>query len=451
MGSLPRGRLVLGYTEAGWILSLPDHALMVLGPPRAGKTTSVIVPNLRVAPGPVVSTSTKRDVLLATHAERSARGRCWLYDPVGAGPAPPGVEHLRWSPSRAAEDWDTAYKAAKAMVLTARPDDQVGNSQYWTDRAITVLAPLLHAAALSKKEMGQVMDWVDQKKAGPAFAIIETAGSVNAIRSLTGIDTSDDRDESWAWSTVSSILGPYRLDSGLASTMGHNFDPDAFVRSNDTIYICSSGRDQAAVAPLVVGLLEEIRAARYRLSATEDGEARESVLFALDELANIAPLPDLPSLVSEGASQGVLTLACLQDLSQARRRWGPEADGFLTLFGSKLVLPGVSDVRTLEAISALIGQHDVPVASTSRSSWWRTRRSWSTRREPRLAVDELRRGQPGCALVLEANREPGWLGLIPPSRAVHERGPERGRDTPDRSAPSRSRRLEGPDGAGRGR
>jgi type IV secretion system protein VirD4 len=442
---------VLGCTEDGWFLSLPDHALMVLGPPRAGKTTGVIVPNIRVAPGPVVSTSTKRDVLLATYAERSVRGRCWLYDPVGAGPPPPGVELLRWSPIPAAEHWDSAYRAATAMVLTARPDDQVGNSRYWTDRAITVLAPLLHAAALSRKDMGEVMDWVDQKKAAPAFGILETAGSVNAIRSLTGIESSEERDQSWAWSTVSSILGPYRLDSGLESTVNHNFDPDAFVQSNDTIYICSSGRDQAAVAPLVVGLLNEIKAARYRMSATGEAEERESVLFALDELANIAPLPDLPSLVSEGASQGVLTLACLQDLSQARRRWGAEADGFLTLFGSKLVLPGVSDVRTLDAISALIGQHDVPVASTSRSSWWRGRRSWSTRRQPRLAVDDLRRGQPGCALVIEANREPGWVGLAPPSRSIPERERDRARDTPGRSAPSRSRRLQRPEGTGRER
>jgi type IV secretory pathway TraG/TraD family ATPase VirD4 len=86
----------------------------------------------------------------------------------------------------------------------------------------------------------------------------------------------------------------------------------------------------------------------------------------LDELANIAPLHDLPTLVAEGGSQGVVTLACLQDLAQARARWEREADGFLSLFGTKLVFPGIGDTRTLEAVSLLAGEHEVPTTSITR-------------------------------------------------------------------------------------
>ncbi len=52
-------------------------------------------------------------------------------------------------------------------------------------------------------------------------------------------------------------------------------------------------------------------------------------------------------MVSEGAGQGLLVLACLQDLSQARGRWGPAADGFLSLFGTTVVLQGIADTATL--------------------------------------------------------------------------------------------------------
>ena len=436
MGNMPRGRLVLGHTEAGWALSGPEHGLLVLGPPRSGKTTGVIVPNVRVAPGAVVSTSTKRDVLLATAADRARLGTCWLYDPSGAGPTPSGVELLRWSPIPAALDWDAARKAAGAMVAAARPDDR-GDSAFWSERAGTMLGPLLHAAALSERPMRQVVHWADQMEASTAIAILETAGADMAVSSVSGVVNRDAREQSGVWSTISSILSPYRSEAALETTVGHNFDADAFVRSNDTIYVCSTGREQSGAAPLIVGLLEEIREARYRLSDREGETGRETLLFALDEVANIAPLPKLPQLVSEGAGQGVLTLACLQDLSQARRRWGAEADGFLTLFGAKLLLPGVADVRTLEAVSALIGQHDVPVPSTSRTGWLKGRRSWSTRRQPRLAVDELRRGRPGCALVLESDREPGWVALVP-------------RRARERSGPAQERGLEGPGSGGRG-
>ena len=45
-------------------------------------------------------------------------------------------------------------------------------------------------------------------------------------------------------------------------------------------------------------------------------------------------------MVSEGGGQGLVTLACLQDLSQARHRWPGQADGFPSLFGTTVVLPG---------------------------------------------------------------------------------------------------------------
>jgi type IV secretion system protein VirD4 len=54
----------------------------------------------------------------------------------------------------------------------------------------------------------------------------------------------------------------------------------------------------------------------------------------------------------------------LQDLSQARVRWGAEvAEGFLSLFQTKLVLSGIGDPRTLEAISLALGEYDRQVVS----------------------------------------------------------------------------------------
>jgi type IV secretory pathway TraG/TraD family ATPase VirD4 len=108
---------------------------------------------------------------------------------------------------------------------------------------------------------------------------------------------------------------------------------------------------------MVVGIIEDVRAATYEHHArrAEAEEPHPPVLMALDEAANIAPLPDLPSIVSEGGGQGLTTLACFQDLSQAKQRWGQAADGFLSLFGTTVVLPGIGDVGTLDALSVLAG------------------------------------------------------------------------------------------------
>ena len=141
------------------------------------------------------------------------------------------------------------------------------------------------------------------------------------------------------------------------------------------------------------------------------------VLLALDEVANIAPIPDLPAMVSEGASQGLLVLACLQDLSQARSRWGTAADGFLSLFGTTVVLPGIADTTTLRDLSALAGERSVPTETLSRAvgSWGRLRpsTSLSTTREPRLPVDAIARGHPGRAHVLGPDKAMAEVELTP--------------------------------------
>jgi type IV secretory pathway TraG/TraD family ATPase VirD4 len=90
------------------------------------------------------------------------------------------------------------------------------------------------------------------------------------------------------------------------------------------------------------------------------------VLIALDEVANIAPLEELPQIASEGGGQGLELLAALQDLSQARARWGQAADGFLTLFGTKVILPGIADTRSLETISIALGEYDRQLVSSTR-------------------------------------------------------------------------------------
>jgi type IV secretion system protein VirD4 len=429
MGRLPDRRLLLGTSGEGWALARPEQAALVIGPPRSGKTRGVVIPNVVGAAGPVVSTSTKPDVMRSTAEVRAGDGRCWLYDPTGHITPPVGVEPLRWSPVPRAGQWDPAVHAARTMVQVARPRSS-GDQRHWDDRAEALIAPVLHAAALAGETMRTVATWVNRRQSAPVLATLEAAGSELAVDALLSATASEERELSGIWSTASAVLGAYRTEAALATTDGPNFDTRDFVRSRDTVYICAPGRQQDLVAPLVAELVDEIRGDRYALAAEDGGPDFPAVVMALDEVANIAPLPGLPAMVSEGGAQGVMTIACFQDLSQAAGRWGEAARGFPTLFGAKLVLPGVADVTTLRSMSALIGEHDVTVRARSRSGWrgaWTT--SWSTRRQPMLPADAIRRGRPGCALLIEGDRQASWVRLAAPGleRGRH-RVAEQGRD-----------------------
>ena len=160
-GPAPAG-LYLGQGRHGPVLAGPEHHALVLGPPRAGKTTRILVPNLCRHPGPAVVTSTKRDVLAATITTRSRLGTCWYWDPSGTTIPPPGVRPLAWSPTLGCEVWDHAVARAHILAAAARPDRSAGEA-HWVERAEALLAPLLHAAALADGDLATVLSWLHRR------------------------------------------------------------------------------------------------------------------------------------------------------------------------------------------------------------------------------------------------------------------------------------------------
>lgn len=444
--------LYLGAGSIGPVFAPPEQAVLVLGPPRSGKTSALVTPCVLAAPSAVVSTSTKPDVLAATAATRLRKGPCFVYDPSGTVDVPDGVEEARWSPIARCKSWDEALMVAGSLVASVRPAGFTSRADafdHWTERAQALLAPLLHAAALERVEMAEVLKWIDRRESSHALRILERKGREGAIDQLAGIAVTEAREQSSIWSTTSGVLSAYRSEAALATTVAPNFDARSFVESNGTLYICATGSRQALVAPLVVSMLNEIRDETYRRfagrvsgSSSRDLQSVERtvgsfppIVFALDEVANIAPLPDLPTMVSEGGGQGLVTLACLQDLSQARARWGSRADGFLSLFGTTVVLAGIGDVRTLDSLCTLAGEREVQTQSISAPAPERSpgitealvtrlvsgrfpRRpertptiTTSLARRRLLPPDVISRGRPGCALMVDEHNQMSWVGL----------------------------------------
>jgi type IV secretory pathway TraG/TraD family ATPase VirD4 len=323
-----------------------------------------------------------------------------------------------------------------------------GTSDHWNRRAEQLLGTLLHAASIENATMRTVVKWVGRQTAGPAQSILDQSGSELAANVLGSISMLTANELSGIWSTTANVLAAYNSERALESTMessGERFDPQEWVKTNGTIYICASSRHQRLVSPLVVGLLTEVTSASYKRSKeigsgrAVDERGSAPLLLALDEAANIAPIPDMENFLSEGGGQGVVTMLCLQDLSQARARWGPEVDGWFSLFGSKVMLRGIEDIKTLETISALAGEEEVVTRSVSAPvvnqpgraqsvlEWAAGRRmpppqqptvTTSTVRRRRFPVDELSRGLKGKALLIDDHSGMEYIDLT--SHHEHE-------------------------------
>ena len=247
----------------------PQQAMLVLGPPRSGKTSSLVVPNVLAAPGPVLVTSTKTGRLLATVASRSQLGRCWLLDPSGSIEPPPGANVLRWSPVVASHSWEEALVTA-VMTASGRPEGNHGEGSHWTERAEALLAPLFHAAALAGADhpgtghpgtghggarragtgfagdglagpgltgagMRPVLTWVLRHDLQtPAALLAQTAGSsCVALDVLAGIAATEERATE-RFSTAAGVLSAYRSELALELAELPNSRPHFVPRPDGT-------------------------------------------------------------------------------------------------------------------------------------------------------------------------------------------------------------------------
>ncbi len=353
--SAPEGRVAQG-----------DAGVLVIGPPRSGKTSGVIVPTVLAFDGPVVSASTKPDVLQATGAYRQTKGKLWLFDPTGTTEVPAGVTAARWSPLMSVKDWDTARDVASQMV---KAEDRSQNSHsdagdFFRGRSTDILTLALYQAHHDKTGFHAVLEvlgwtqeqWKEVREAlEDRFADTGDQSDYLALGTAQRITAMAKKEYSGTIGTTANVLAAYQRTAGLKSTINPNFNPEAFVASGDTLFIVAGGSYMAEVAPIIVALVDTITRTRYRHHLHSPATAR--LLLALDEIANLCPLPAITSMWSEASGQGVTLLAAVQDMSQIKQRWGPD-HGWLSLATQKLLLPGIADHETLKALSEMGGEYE---------------------------------------------------------------------------------------------
>jgi len=229
----------------------------------------------------------------ATLQARRALGDAWFFDLQGHG-TQAGCRTLSWSPVTRAGDWQQAQLISEAMTGASEHDQ---DAAHWSERAAALIACLLHAAARAGLSMRELQGWVLRHDVDGPLAELQPDSIAADV--LYGIKRSADRERSGIFSTAARVLRAYRSPVALQASEQPTFDPDSFVASHDTVYIAAAAHEQRLLAPLVVGLLTEIRQAAYR-RAFQTKPVSPPVMLMLDECAN-SPRPDRPASPRPGA------------------------------------------------------------------------------------------------------------------------------------------------------
>src|SRR5205807_770663 len=115
-------------------------------------------------------------------------------------------------------------------------------------------------------------------------------------------------------------------------------------------------------------LVDEVARTAYRIASRSPGGRLDPTLgLFLDEVSNVVPLPNLPTLMSYAGGSGIFVLAVLQSLAQAEHRWG--RTGMNMMWGAstvKMALGGLTG-EELKMFSELAGQYVETIQSHQNS------------------------------------------------------------------------------------
>lgn len=430
LGTL-RGQEVFGQHEDSYCL---------IAPARSGKTMYLAVSWVLDAPGPVLATGTKNDYVFLTATGRAAAGPVRVLDTAGVTGWP---DELRWNPVKGCTDPDEALERGRAWAAGDPGKAGGKNSEWFNARAGEVLAYLLHAAALKPGgTMRDVMRWATDfdddepvellRNGGPAlfkdpddiatevgavgqeFVNADTSGWADLLKARTQSRAGETTDS--LRMTLSGLLAPLtspRVLALLCPPDGQEFNVTDFLNSRGTLYLLS-GKGAGNVAPLVTMLTDHIvRAAQTLSQASPGGRLWPPLRLVLDEAANVAPLPDLPSLMSDSGGRGITTMVICQSFAQMDERWGRDgAEAIRANATVTMYLPGIKEMDRLKAISEATGRYRAKRISTS-SGDNRGSVSTSSEWENVMSVDDIRRMPVGTALVFYRGLKAAHLNLTP--------------------------------------
>jgi type IV secretory pathway TraG/TraD family ATPase VirD4 len=394
-----------------------EYTLLATAVPRfGGKTSRYVIPGVADARGAVITTSTRLDVAEVTYTRRAQIGPTWIFEPQGEVP---GVPRLRWSPIEGAEDQIIAMLRAQGFASgSGIGDESVENGKWFRDQAATVLRGLLHAAALDEQAtMVDVLAWSQNPVNARPERILRAHGVDSWADRLARHRETTGRARDTVQSVVAGSLDAFndpRVLQACSPPRGTQFRPADWLLESGTLYLVGTRDAQALIAPLLAAVSEDIIYTAKRLALRAPGGRVEPALhFVGDELANIAPLPSLPSLMSEGGGSGIRVDLFAQNEHQLRERWGDKGGrAIMTAANARMIIGGSNDVTALRDAQSLMGQ----VAEvTSGASWGSGRASVSesVRRENLIDLADLRTLPDGHAIALVGNLPPVELTVRP--------------------------------------
>ncbi|MEU9790796.1 hypothetical protein AB0E27_09195 [Streptomyces sparsogenes] len=300
----------------------PTHSRVLYGTQRGDAAAQTVLD----AVGPVLVVTSDATLWAGTKDARAKFGPTHVFDPSHLLDTP---ARLRWNPAAGCESRDVAATRATALLAPVRPLHAVDRPM--AEAAETMLRCWLHAAAVDSRPFRHVHRWAQGNSAHEPVRILRThakaAGGAAGELEATLTAHPERRDMAQqltarALAALSSIHIRDACNPGRSDTLAL----ESFAGEGGTLYVMGESiedpRTHPGAMPLLTALASHVvEHGRRMAERSSSGRLDPPLTLVLDDVAAVAPLPQLPDLLAHGASLGLPTLALMRSQEQARARW----------------------------------------------------------------------------------------------------------------------------------
>lgn len=297
---------------------------VVLGPAETRRPTALQA--VRDAEGPALVVTSDPTLWSDTRDARAKLGPVLLYDPSHLCDTP---ARLHWSPTNGCENKPTAAAQATALLAPIRPTAKI--DQALADMAETLLRSYLHAAAIDGRTIRHLHRWAQGTAVQEAVRTLRTnpKAAPGAAGELESALTSHPERRDMAQQLTARALSALSTVNVRESCTPNRADSavlDSFLHEGGTLYVVGTPIEDPKANPSAMPLLTALASSvvergRRMAERSSSGRLDPPLTLILDDVAAVAPLPQLPALLTTGRDQGLPTLALLRSREQARARW----------------------------------------------------------------------------------------------------------------------------------
>lgn len=418
----------LGRTRRRLYLGPEDSMLGITGP-RFNKSSSIANPAVATAPGAVLATSNKPDVVADTIAYRP--GPVYIFDPQdiyhGPNPSP-----MYWNPLTYITDAPTERMSERAAVLARRFLFAAGGASksdpHWGNAAASIMGAMMLAAAVDHRPVTDVYTWVMAPNDITPTAILERDGRFPLVaRTLDEYAHHPDRQRAGEYGAAQTALAFLSYDTVVPwVTPGRGrteFRPESMVAGGSpTLYVLSRDGDASAGA-LTAALTIAVAEAAEREGNRNGGRLDVPMMLVLDEVANVCKWEALPDQYSHYGSKGIILVSLLQSYSQGKEVWGEDRMKQLLSLPSVFITGGgVKDNGFHESVSNMVSTYSkVNISQSSNKGGRSTETSFSE--DTILSVGDLRQLPREYSLMFVAGTPTILLRHVPMWRRRLKKAP----------------------------